>query len=85
MKMLNSNSIIASGELYIKVSLIFNQIVRLNPEIPRDTRLVLYRSNDFNAFTMGDNIIFVHIGLLSDLKNEAQIALVLCHDIAHNP
>jgi Zn-dependent protease with chaperone function len=84
LKMLNSNSIIATGELYTKVNSIFDRIVKLNPEIPQNTRLVLYRSNDFNAFTMGDNIIFVHVGLLSDLKNEAQIALVLSHEIAHN-
>lgn len=84
LKMLNSNSIIATGELYNKVNSIFDRIVKLNPEIPQNTRLVLYRSNDFNAFTMGDNVIFVHIGLLSDLKNEAQIALVLSHEIAHN-
>ena len=84
LKMLNSNTIIATGELYNKVNAIFERIIKLNPEIPQNTLLVLYRSNDFNAFTMGDNIVFVHIGLLSDLKNEAQIALVLCHEIAHN-
>lgn len=84
LKMLNSNSIIATGELYLKVNSIFDRIVKLNPEIPQNTRLVLYRSNDFNAFTMGDNIVFVHVGLLNDLKNEAQIALVLSHEIAHN-
>jgi Zn-dependent protease with chaperone function len=84
LKMLNSHSIIATGELHSKVNAIFDRIVKLNPEIPQNTRLVLYRSNDFNAFTMGDNIIFVHIGLLNDLKNEAQIALVLSHEIAHN-
>jgi Zn-dependent protease with chaperone function len=84
LKMLNSKSIIATGELYTKVNSIFDRIVKLNPEIPQNTRLVLYRSNDFNAFTMGDNIIFAHVGLLNDLKNEAQIALVLSHEIAHN-
>ena len=84
LKMLNSNAIIATGDLYIKVNSIFDRIVKANPEIPQNTRLVLYRSNDFNAFTMGDDIVFVHIGLLNDLKNEAQIALVLSHEIAHN-
>ncbi len=84
LKMLNSKSIIATGELYIKVNSIFDRIVKLNPGIPQNTRLVLYRSNDFNAFTMGDNLIFVHVGLLNDLKNEAQIALVISHEIAHN-
>jgi Zn-dependent protease with chaperone function len=84
LKILSSDAIIASGELYLKINSIFDKIVKSNPEIPQNTRLVLYRSNDFNAFTMGDNIVFVHIGLLHDLKNEAQIALVISHEIAHN-
>lgn len=84
LKMLSSDAIIASGELYLKINSIFNKIVKSNPEIPQNTRLVLYRSNDFNAFTMGDNIVFIHVGLLQDLKNEAQIALVISHEIAHN-
>ena len=84
LKMLSSDAIIASGELYLKINSIFDKIVKSNPEIPQNTRLVLYRSNDFNAFTMGDNIVFVHVGLLHDLKNEAQIALVISHEIAHN-
>ena len=62
LKMLNSNSIIATGELFVKVNSIFDRILTLNPGIPQNTRLVLYRSNDFNAFTMGDNLIFVHVG-----------------------
>jgi predicted Zn-dependent protease len=84
LKILSSDAIIASGELYLKINSIFDKIVKSNPEIPQNTRLVLYRSNDFNAFTMGDNIVFVHIGLLHDLKNESQIALVISHEIAHN-
>lgn len=84
LKILSSDAIIASGELYLKINSIFDKIVKANPEIPQNTRLVLYRSNDFNAFTMGDNVVFIHIGLLQDLKNEAQIALVISHEIAHN-
>jgi len=84
LKLLNSDGIVASGELYLKINSIFDKIVKANPTIPQNTRLVLYRSNDFNAFTMGDNIIFIHIGLLNDLKNESQIALVISHEIAHN-
>lgn len=83
-KMLTSDAVVASGDLYVKVHSIFDKIILANPEISRNSRLVLYRSNDFNAFTMGDDVIFVHIGLLNDLMSEAQIALVLCHEIAHN-
>jgi len=84
LKLVTSDRIIVSGVLYEKVNRIFNQIILANPQIPQNTRMVLYRSNDFNAFTMGDNVIFVHIGLFSSLQNESQIALVISHEIAHN-
>lgn len=83
-KLLSSDKIIVSGELFDKINRIFIEVLRANPSIPQSSLMVLYRSNDFNAFTMGDNIIFMHIGLFDAMHNEAQIALVICHEIAHN-
>ncbi len=83
-KLLSSDKIIVSGELFDKINRIFIEVLRANPSIPQSSLMVLYRSNDFNAFTMGDNIIFMHIGLFDAMQNEAQIALVICHEIAHN-
>jgi len=36
-----------------------------------------------NAFNMGDNKLYVNIGLLEQLENEAQIAFMLCHELSH--
>lgn len=76
--------IIVDGELYNCVFKVFEKVIKSNPSIPQNTRLVLYRTNDFNAFTLGDNIVFVNLGLLFSLKNEDQLALVISHEIAHN-
>ncbi len=38
---------------------------------------------DINAFAMPDGTVVVHTGLLAALENEAQLATVLGHEIAH--
>jgi hypothetical protein len=82
--LLKPELIVLEGPLYDLVNAVFLRVIKANPSLSSDERLVLYRSNDFNAFTMGDNVIFVHIGLLNEIQNEAQLALVLAHEIAHN-
>ena len=82
--MLKPELIIVDGELYNRVYKVFEKVIKSNPSIPQNTRLVIYRTNDFNAFTLGDNIVFVNLGLLFALKNEDQLTLVISHEIAHN-
>jgi predicted Zn-dependent protease len=41
------------------------------------------RDATLNAFAMPDGHVFVHTGLLARLENEAQLAAVLGHEIAH--
>ena len=36
-----------------------------------------------NAFSIGDGTVAVNLGLVLDLKNEDQLAFVLCHEFAH--
>jgi predicted Zn-dependent protease len=39
--------------------------------------------DQMNAFTIGDGKVFVYKGLLTRLENEAQLAGVMAHEIAH--
>ena len=36
-----------------------------------------------NAFTFGGGLLYVHAGLIARMENEAQLAMVLGHEIAH--
>ena len=36
-----------------------------------------------NAFTFGGGLLYVHAGLIARMENEAQLAMVLAHEIAH--
>ena len=62
--LLNSSLILMEGPMFEKVNGAFQQILKANPSIPQNTQLVIYKSTVFNAFTMGDHVVFVHLGLL---------------------
>jgi beta-barrel assembly-enhancing protease len=36
-----------------------------------------------NAFTFGGGLVYIHAGLIARMENEAQLAMVLGHEIAH--
>lgn len=36
-----------------------------------------------NAFTFGGGLLYLHLGLLARMENEAQLAMILAHEIAH--
>ncbi len=46
-------------------------------------RFYTLKSNETNAFSTDQGIIFVTTGLISQVSSEAQIAYVLAHEIAH--
>lgn len=46
-------------------------------------RFYVIEANTFNAFALPNGMIFVHTGLLKMIDNEAQLAAVLGHEIAH--
>lgn len=41
------------------------------------------RTGEPNAFTPGYNTVFINAGLITRINNEAQLAFILCHEIAH--
>lgn len=46
-------------------------------------RVTVVRDPTLNAFALPNGRIFLHSGLLSRLENEAQLAAVLAHEMAH--
>ena len=47
-----------------------------------DAAVVL--SKDANAFVTGDDVVFVHSGLLSNLERPEQLMAILTHEFSHN-
>jgi predicted Zn-dependent protease len=50
---------------------------------PFEYRLKVVSDAGVNAFTFGGGFLYVNAGLLARMENEAQVAMVLGHEIAH--
>lgn len=50
---------------------------------PFPYRVRVVNDSSVNAFTFGGGLLYVHAGLIARMENEAQLAMVLAHEIAH--
>jgi predicted Zn-dependent protease len=82
-------SLLKSGDFLINtpinsyVERVFKSVLAANPSIDQTMAVLVSRNPRPNAFNTGDNLIIVHLGLLERISNEAELAFVLCHEIAH--
>jgi len=53
------------------------------PELRKELRIYSVKSSEVNAFTTGQGIVLVNLGLVAQVENEAQLAFVLSHEIVH--
>lgn len=82
-KLFNDDNIIINTGLNGYVEEIFNNICRANPQIPQDAKLYIERSPVPNATSYGEGTIIISLSLLARLENDAQLAFVLSHELAH--
>jgi hypothetical protein len=59
-------------------------IISKNPSISKDLLVLVARSPIVNAYSLGDGTIIIYTGLLNRIRNEAQLAFIMCHEIAHD-
>lgn len=56
---------------------------RLYPEFKGTVRVQLIDSPELNAFALPNGNIYLNIGLVARMRNEAQLATVIGHEISH--
>ncbi|MDA9773834.1 M48 family metalloprotease [Saprospiraceae bacterium] len=62
--------------------LLDNILVKLELD-PDQFEVYLINSSYLNAFATPQGLIFVTTGLLAKMENEAELAFILCHEVAH--
>ncbi|MDZ4759225.1 MAG: M48 family metalloprotease [Bacteroidota bacterium] len=65
------------------VNKVAQTVLKEQGNLSNEMRFYVVRFPYVNAFTTNSGIVFVTIGLLSHIENEAQLALILCHEIQH--
>lgn len=81
-QMLHSGKVLYGDPISDYVTKIGKRLVSNRPEL-QDLRFYTLRTNIVNALSTHQGIIFVTQGLRAQIENEAQLAFILAHEIAH--
>lgn len=65
------------------INRVADKLLANDKELRKRMRFYLFESPQVNAFAFSNGIVFLNIGLVSHLENEAQLAFVMAHEIAH--
>lgn len=65
------------------VNTVADKLLENEPKLRKELRFYCLKSNVTNAFCTNQGMIFVTLGLIAQLENEAQLAQVLAHEITH--
>ena len=79
-----SSRVVTEAGTYAYLEQMVQKIIAVNPVLkPLDLKIVFTRDWWPNAACMTDGTIVFNAGLLVYLENEAELAFVLCHEMAH--
>ena len=81
--MLKDGDLIMEGKLYDYVAGLVNKLT-INGQIGGKRNLFIVKDDSPNAFNMGDDNVFVHLGLVHKLNKEEELAFVIGHELGHN-
>lgn len=82
-QILHSGAILVNDSMGLYVNRVADSLLAHDPETRAQINIYILRSPVVNAFATDRGSIFVTVGLLTRLHNEAELAFVLAHEIIH--
>ena len=82
-ELLLSGNVLFNDELTNYVNKVAKNILKREKNLYKQLQFYVLKNNSVNAFSTDQGIIFVTTGLLAQLENEAQLAFILAHEVAH--
>ncbi len=82
-EMLQSGMIVFGDETSKYVQDVAEKLLANHPDLLNELQFFVMKSNITNAMSTDQGIVFVTLGLLAQVENEAQLAYVLAHEITH--
>jgi len=83
-KVLMSGKVLYNDPVTVYINKVANEIFKSNPDLDKnDFRIYAYKSPIVNAFAFNDGLVLINLGLIAQLENEAQLALILSHEFTH--
>lgn len=82
-EMMRSGRILFNDELSVYVNQVADKLLAHDSELRKELKFYVVKSPTVNAFATDRGSIFINIGLLARLENEAQLAYILAHEVVH--
>lgn len=81
--LLQSGKVLFGDSITNYVNTVADRVLVNEPDLRSQLTFYCLRSEEPNAFSTDQGMIFVTVGLIAQLENEAQLAFILSHEIAH--
>lgn len=81
--LLLGGNVLVNDPLTKYVNKVVDQLLIGNPSLRSQLHVYVTKSPDVNAYAFDKGFVFVNVGLLAQLENEAQLAFILAHEITH--
>jgi hypothetical protein len=82
-EILHSGRILYNDPVSQYVNKVVDNLLKDNPDLRKEIRVYLTKSPSVNAFSTDEGIIFINVGIVAQLSNEAELAYILAHEIVH--
>ncbi len=82
-ELLQSGKILFNDPISEYCEKILDEILKDDADTRAKIRVYTIRSSIANAFATNQGILFVTVGLMAQIENEAQLAFVLAHEVSH--
>lgn len=78
-----SGEVLVNDSMGLFVNQVADSLLAHDPELRKKLHFYILRTPVVNAFATDQGVIFVTVGLLTRVRNEAELAFVLAHEIIH--
>jgi Zn-dependent protease with chaperone function len=82
-RLLLSGDVVYNDPIAEYITKVAQEVLKEDISTFKKLRFYTVKSPAVNAYTTNGGIIFINVGLLAQLENEAQLAFILCHEIVH--
>lgn len=62
---------------------VLDKLLKDQPDLRKKLRVYTLKSSAMNAFATDQGMIFITVGLMAKMENEAQLAFILGHEVGH--
>jgi beta-barrel assembly-enhancing protease len=78
-----SGKVLFNDPLGIYANKVADKLLEGDKELRGKIRIYIIKSTSVNAFATNNGIIFINLGLIAQLEDEAQLAYILSHELTH--